>query len=177
MSRKAIGNTPKTIQNVFVLLLLSLFACLSTFLVTIGAQLYRSTVDSAEKNNTSRIMTAVVRSAIWAEDGGEVQVERFDSLGITTLTVVNEIDGEKYYKRLYCAVDPDPLDGEPRSFLWESYNSEEIEFRTELGETLCELNGFEPSIEGNTLKVDLESPNGTRSTIRMALRTGGGAAE
>ena len=177
MSRKAIGNTPKTIQNVFVLLLLSLFACLSTFLVTIGAKLYHGTVDSAERNNTTRIMTAVVRSAIWAEDGGEVQVERFDSLGITTLTVVNEIDGEKYYKRLYCAVDPDPLDGEPRSFLWESYNSEEIEFRTELGETLCELNGFEPSIEGNTLKVDLESPNGTRSTIRMALRTGGGAAE
>ena len=57
--RKVIGNTPRTIQNVFVLLLLALFACLSTFLVTIGAQLYRNTVDSAEKNNTTRIMTAV----------------------------------------------------------------------------------------------------------------------
>ena len=177
MSKSVGTHSPRTIQSVFVLLLLSLFACLSTFLVTIGAQIYRNTVESAEENSNSRIMTAVVRSAIWAEDGGEVQVEHFDSLGITTLTVVNEIDGEKYYKRLYCAVDPDPLDGEPRSFLWESYNSEEIEFRTELGETLCELNGFEPSIEGNTLKVDLESPNGTKSTIRMALRTGGGADE
>ena len=39
--------------------------------------------------------------------------------------------------------------------------------------TLCELNKFEPSIEGNMLKVDLESPNGTQSTIRIALRTGG----
>ena len=46
MNRKSIGNSPKTIQNVFVLLLLSVFACLSTFLVTIGAQLYRGTVDS-----------------------------------------------------------------------------------------------------------------------------------
>ena len=118
-------------------------------------------------------MTAVVRSAVWAEDGGEVIVERLDNLDITALTVVNEFEGEKYYKRLYCAVDPDPLDGEPRSFLWESYTSEEAEFRVESGESLCELKSFVPSIEGKTLKVELESPNGTKSTIRIAMRTGG----
>ena len=173
MSKPAVGHSPRIIQSVFVLLLLSLFACLSTFLVTIGAQIYRHTVETAEENSNSRIMTAVVRSAIWAEDGGEVQIERFDDLDITTLTIVRDIDGEKYYKRLYCAVDPDPLDGDPRSFLWESYNSEEIEFGIEGGETLCELNGFEPSVEGDMLKVDLEAPNGTKSTIRIALRTGG----
>ena len=166
-------RTPRTIQSVFVLLLLCLFACLSTFLVTIGAQIYRNTVDSAEENSHSRIMTAVVRSAVWAEDGGEVKVERFDDLGINALTIVNEYNGEKYYKRLYCAVDPDPLDGEPRSFLWESYNSSAVEFQADSGETLCELNRFEPSIEGNVLNVDLESANGTKSTIRIALRTGG----
>ena len=173
MSKPVGSHSPRVIQSVFVLLLLSLFACLSTFLVTIGAQIYRHTVESAEDNSNSRIMTAVVRSAIWAEDGGEVKIERFDDLDITALSVVNEFDGEKYYKRLYCAIDPDPLDGEPRSFLWESYNSEEVEFRVESGETLCELNGFIPSIDGNILKVELESSNGTKSTIRMALRTGG----
>ena len=172
-SKPAGSHSPRIIQSVFVLLLLSLFACLSTFLVTMGAQIYRNTVESAEDNSNSRIMTAVVRSAIWAEDGGEVQIERFDELGITALSIVNEYDGEKYYKRLYCAIDPDPLDGEPRSFLWESYNSEEIEFRADSGETLCELKSFEPTLEGNILKVDLESPNVTKSTIRIALRTGG----
>ena len=96
-------------------------------------------------------------------------------LDITALTVVNNFDGEIYYKRLYCAMDPDPLDGEPRSFLWESYNSDEVEFSVDSGESLCELNGFEPSIEGDTLKVDLEAPDGTKSTIRIALRTGGAA--
>ncbi len=173
MSKSVVSRSPRTIQSVFVLLLLCLFACLSTFLVTVGAQVYRNTVDSAEQNNNSRIMTAVVRSAIWAEDGGKVKIERFDDLDITALTIENEYDGVKYYKRLYCAVDPDPLDGEPRSFLWESFNSEDIEFRVDSGESLCELNGFEPSIEGNMLKVDLESSNGTKSTIRIALRTGG----
>ena len=175
MSKPVRTHTSRTIQSVFVLLLLSLFACLSTFLVTIGAQVYRNTVESAEENSNSRVMTAVVRSAVWAEDGGEVQIEKMDEYGITALTVVNDIDGEKYYKRLYCAMDSDPLDGEPRSFLWESYNSEETGFILESGESLCELNGFEPSIEGNILKVDLEAPSGAKSTIRIALRTGGAA--
>lgn len=173
MSKSVVSRSPRTIQSVFVLLLLCLFACLSTFLVTVGAQVYRNTVDSAEKNNNLRIMTAVVRSAIWAEDGSNVKVEHFDNLNITTLTIENEYDGVRYFKRLYCAVDPDPLDGESRSLLWESYNSEDIEFRVDSGESLCELNRFEPSIEGNVLKVDLESSDGTASTIRIALRTGG----
>ena len=173
MRKPAVGHSPRIIQSVFVLLLLSLFACLSTFLVTMGAQIYRNTVESADTNNNSRIMTAVVRSAVWAEDGGDVEIEHFDEMGITTLTIVNEYSGENYYTRLYCAVDPEPRDGEARSYLWESFNSEETEFRVDSGETLCELNAFEPSIEDGMLKVDLESPNGTKSTIRMALRTGG----
>ena len=173
MSKPVRNHSSRTIQSVFVLLLLSLFACLSTFLVTIGAQIYRHSVESAEENSNSRIMTAVVRSAIWAEDGGHVEIERFEELGVTALTIVNEYDGEKYYKRLYCALDPDPLDGEPRRYLWESFCSEETEFKADSGESLCELNGFEPSIEGDTLKVDLESAGGSKSTIRIALRTGG----
>ena len=174
MSKPAIGHSPRIIQSVFVLLLLSLFACLSTFLVTMGAQIYRNTVDSSEKNSNSRVMTAVVRSAVWAEDGGEVKIEHFDEEGITALCVVNDYNGEVYCKRLYCAVDPDPLDGEPRSYLWESYTSEDTEFSIEAGETLCELNAFVPSIEGKLLKAELESTDGTKSTIRMYLRAGGG---
>ena len=173
MSKSVSSRSHRTIQSVFVLLLLCLFACLSTFLVTVGAQVYRNTVDSADKNNNLRIMTAVVRSAVWAEDSSKVKVEHFDNLNITALTIENEYDGVRYFKRLYCAVDPDPLDGEPRSFLWESYNSEDVEFNPENGESLCELNGFVPSIENNMLSVELETPNGTKSTIRMALRTGG----
>ena len=172
MSKPVISRHPRIIQSVFVLLLLALFAVLSTFLVTMGAQIYRNTVDSAEENNHSRIASAMVRSTVWAEDGGDVMIEQLQD-GITALTVVYDYDGVKYYNRIYCAMNSDPLEGEPRSFLWESYNSEEIEFNPEYGETLCELNGFVPSIENNMLTVELETPAGTKSTIRMALRTGG----
>ena len=117
-------------------------------------------------------VSAMVRSTVWAEDGGDVMIEQLQD-GITALTVVYDYDGVKYYKRIYCAMNSDPLEGEPRSFLWESYNSEDIEFNPEYGEALCELNGFVPSIENNMLTVELETPAGTKSTIRMALRTGG----
>lgn len=163
MSRKTVASTPKTIQNVFVLLLLSLFACLSTFLVTIGAQLYRSTVDSAERNNTGRIMTAVVRSAIWAEDGGNVIVEKLDKWGITALTVVEEYDDETNYKRLFAY----------EGSLLETYTGDDLEFDPKYGEPLCELKEFEPELNGNVLTVHLKAVDDSENTIRMTLRAGG----
>lgn len=160
---KSVGHNPRTIQNVFILLLLSVFACLSTFLVTMGAQAYRSAVERADENNATRIMTAVVRSAVWAEDGGEVRVEEFGSLGMKTLTIVNDYDGEVFYKRIYC------MDGK----LYECFQGASQDFDPEYGEDLCDLKGFEPSISGRMLTVKLTSPNDTVSEIHTYLRAGG----
>ena len=163
MSRKVIGSTPKTIQNVFVLLLLSLFACLSTFLVTIGAQLYRNTVVSAERNNASRIMTAVVRSTVWAEDGGKIVIEKIDDWDITSLTVVEEYAEETNYKRLFAY----------EGSLMESYTGDDLPFDPKYGEPLCELKQFEPELNGNVLTVRMTAPDDTENVIRMTLRAGG----
>ena len=164
MSRKPGGaSTPKTIQNVFVLLLLALFACLSTFLVTIGAQLYRGTVDSAEKNNTTRIMTAVVRSAIWAEDGGNIIVEKPEGYDFNALTVINNVDGTNYYKRLFAY----------EGALLETYTEEGMEFDPRYGEPLCDLKEFEPELNGKVLTVRLKAADDTENTIHMSLRAGG----
>ena len=168
--RQTAGHSQKLVQNVFVLLLLSLFAILSTFLVTVGAQLYRKTVDSAEKNNNTRIMTAVVRSAIWAEDGGQVTVEKLGD-GMTALSVMHDYGGEIWVKRLYA------YDG----YLLESFTLYEDEdgdgdgFDPEYGESLCELSRFEPSLEGNLLTVELETKDHQTSTVRMFMRAGGAA--
>ena len=163
MSKSVVSRSPRTIQSVFVLLLLCLFACLSTFLVTIGAQLYRNTVDSAEKNNNSRIMTAVVRSAVWAEDGGNIIVEKIDDWGITALTVVEEYEDETDYKRLFAY----------EGSLLETYTGDDLEFDPKYGEPLCELKEFEPELNGNVLTVRLKGLDDTESVIRMTLRAGG----
>lgn len=163
-------RSPKMIQNVFVVLLLSVFAILSTFLVTVGAQLYRNTVDSADRNNNMRIMTAMVRSSIWAEDGGQVKVEslKYDveegpSGELTALSILHEYDGEVFVKRLYA------YDG----WLRESFTEKEMPFNPEYGEELCEIAGFEPAIEGKQLTVELETKDHQQGTVKMVLRAGG----
>ena len=169
MSKRS-ARSPKMIQNVFVLLLLSVFAILSTFLVTVGAQLYRNTVDSAEKNNNTRIMTAVVRSSIWAEDGGRVETEflKYDledgpSGELTALSILHEYDGEVFVKRLYAY----------EGWLRESFTEAEMPFNPEYGEELCEIAAFEPVIEGKQLTVELETKDHQSSTVKMVLRAGG----
>lgn len=163
MKKQTIQQPPRMIQNVFVLLLLALFAGLSTFLVAMGAQVYRNTVARSDSNNDSRILSAVVRSAVWAEDGGDVSVEKFDDLGLTALTITNDYDGDIYHKRLYCK------DG----YLWESFLSDERGFDGDTGESLCEAKEFVPVIDGHMLTVRVTDARDHESEIAVYLRAGG----
>ena len=154
------SKPPRMIQNVFVLLLLAVFAAMSTLLVTLGAQVYRGTVERANANNEARILSTMVRSALWAEDGvGQVLVEEQD--GVKVLAVVSTYDDESYVKRLYCH------DG----MLWESFTSSEYPFDVNSGESICEAAAFEPGIEEGFLTVNLTGVDGSRSTVQMKLRS------
>ena len=154
------NKPPRTIQNVFVLLLLAVFAAMSTLLVTLGAQVYRGTVERANVNNEARILSAVVRSSLWAEDGlGSVLVEEQD--GVKALCVVSDYDGERYVKRLYCH----------GGMLWESFTSSEYDFDLTDGESICAAQSFEPVIDNGFLTVRLVGRDGTESTVQLQLRS------
>lgn len=154
------ARQPRTIQNVFVLLLLAVFAALSTLLVTLGAQAYRSTVERADADNETRILSAVVRSAIWAEDGvGQVLVEEKE--GVQTLSIVSTYDDESYVKRLYCH----------EGTLRESFASAEYPFAPEDGESICQAQRFEPSLDAGLLTVRLVGVDGGESTVKLCLRS------
>ena len=161
---KPMHQPPRMMQNVFVLLLLAVFAVLSTLLVLMGAQVYRSTVARAAATNDKRIISAVVRSAVWAQDGGEVRIRSYD--GVDVLEIVDQFEEETYIQRLFCN------DGK----LWESYTSAEREFDIESGDTLCDLEGFEPSLDGHMLTIRLTMPGGEESELEIYLRAGGADA-
>lgn len=154
------SKPPRSIQNVFVLLLLAVFAAMSTLLVTLGAQVYRNTVERSNADNQARILSTVVRSALWAEDGlSQVCVEEHD--GVKTLAVVSTYDDECYVKRLYCT----------GGNLWESFTSAEYDFDIEDGESICQASAFEPSIDRGLLTVRLVSQDGVESTVVLQLRS------
>lgn len=157
---------PRMIQNVFVLLLLAVFAAMSTLLVTLGAQVYRGTVERSNANNQARILSTVVRSALWAEDGvSSIDVEEHN--GVKALAIETDYDGESYVKRLYCH------DGN----LLESFMSSEYDFELDSGESICQAAGFEPEIENGFLTVRLTGVDGGKSTVQMQLRSGLGVEE
>lgn len=162
MSNRMNGQ-PRMIQSVFVLLFLAVFAAMSTLLVTLGAQVYRGTVERANENNQARILSMVVRSSLWAEDGlGEVVIEDHD--GLQALAVVSTYDEETYIKRLFCR------DG----MLYESFTSAEYPFSPESGESLCEAAALELSLEKGLLNVLLTALDGSQSQVLLQLRTAGG---
>ena len=83
-----------SMQGVFVFMLLGAFAAMSTMMVLLGAQSYRSIVDHATQNNEGRTLGAYVRSMVRAQDAdGSVELEQRD--GMKLLALHETIDGEE----------------------------------------------------------------------------------
>ena len=163
MSAQKKQQPPMRIQNVFIFLLLAIFAISAIFLTALSAQVYRDTVDTANRNNASRIVTAIIRGAAQSEDAGTVSVR--EELGMPVLVFTNDYDGEIYYRRLYCA------DG----YLRESFTSEEREFQRDTGEPLTEIASFEPELRDGMLTAKIGMPDGGEETVYVYLRAGGAA--
>ena len=150
-----------SIQGIFVLCLLAVFAGISVLLVTLSARTYRNTVTLAETHNNQRVISAIVRSAVWAEDGvSEVLVEKWQDTPI--LAIRSVYDDEVYIKRLYCR------DGQ----LWESFTSEEYGFDGESGESICEAASFVPEMKDGCLVVTARNKDGSATETVVALRSG-----
>lgn len=168
---------PARIQNVFVFLLLAVFAISAIFLTALSAQVYRDTVQVSAQNNTERIIDAVIRGAVQSEDCGQVSVreeraavtdEDGEITGEETLKVLaftNDYDGEIYLRRLYCA----------GGWLWESVTAEEYGFTEGMGESLIEAVSFEPEINGNLLTAKVVTPDGAAADVSVYLWAGGAA--
>ena len=163
MSEKKKQRPPVRIQNVFIFLLLAIFAISAIFLTALSAQVYRDTVENSNRNNSARVVSAIIRGAVQSEDAGTVSVREED--GIPVLLFTNDFDGEIYYRRLYCA------DG----WLRESYTGAEREFNREMGEALIEVTSFVPEIQDHLLTARLETPDGQQTEVYAYLWAGGAA--
>ena len=157
------GRPLGRMQNVFVFLLLAVFAISAIFLTALGAQVYRDTVDVSGRNNEARITASLIRGAAQAEDSGTASV-RVEN-GIEVLIFENDYDGEIYCRRFFCA------DG----YLRESFASAEYEFEPEMGEPLIEVSAFGPRIEDGMLTVRITAPDGVTQEVYACLRAGGAA--
>ena len=166
---------PVRMQNVFIFLLLAVFAISAIFLTALSAQVYRDTVHASTQNNTERIIDAVIRGAVQSEDSGNalVREERAavaDEDGevtgedvIPVLVFSNDYDGEVYLRRLYCS----------GGWLRESFTAEEYGFTEGMGDTLTEAVSFAPEIRDGLLSARITLPGGETEEVFVRLRAGG----
>ena len=154
------GNTKvqHSMQGAFIFVLLGLFALMSTLMVLLGAQMYRSTVDHSQYNNEHRIMGAYVRSMIRSMDGGEISVEQPG--GIPALALKEIIDDDIYVTWLYVH------EGQ----LYEQFTELDEDFNPLDGTEICPANSLSAELKGGLLTVNLTDGDGVPSTVQVALR-------
>ena len=158
MKRKS-SSMQHSMQGVFVFVLLGLFALMSTLMVLLGAQMYRSTVANAQENNSRRVLSAYVRSMVRAEDSYQkVKVEEYE--GIKALSMYEDIGDEEYVTWIYC------YDGQ----LWEQFTDAGYGFDPEDGTPIGAATAFEPALEDGLLTVRLVNDQEEESTVQVALR-------
>ena len=147
-----------SMQGVFVFVLLGLFALMSTLMVLLGAQMYRSTVNNAQTNNARRVVSAYLRSMVRAQDGyASVEIEDHD--GTKTVSLYEDIGMDRYVTWIYAH------DGK----IWEQFTSAGYDFDPEDGTPIVEVGSFEPEVSDGLLTVRLTDGAGEPSVVRVAL--------
>lgn len=150
-----------SISNVFVFLLLGIFALFGTMLVLLGAGTYRHAVERSTIHNDTRIVTSYLRSMVRAADAeGGVSVEGTDASPI--LVLHGEEDGEAYITRLYVQ------DG----MLMESLADPDEEFDPEWGSEVCPVQSMRVELSNGLLTVHVETDD-MQSTLQILLYAAG----
>ena len=150
-----------SMQGVFIFVLLGLFALMSTLMVLLGAQMYRATVDSSQKNNQDRLLSAYVRSMVRAQDsGGTIDIEDFDGTPVLCMRESFDDAEDVYVTRLY------QHDGK----LYELFTRLDNGFALGDGTPICDAGSFDASMEGKLLTVNMTTGDGEPCEVRVAMR-------
>lgn len=152
-----------TASGLFTLLLLALLAIMGTLTVIMAAQAYRGAVARSDERAESRILRALPRNVVWAEDClGAIDVAEEEGLLVLRVIYADEEDEEEtYIKRVYC------YDGQ----LMELFTDAARPFNPRNGEVICPAQSFEPELNEGMLTVRVTGTQGQSYTVNTALRT------
>ena len=157
-----------SLTNALVLSLILLFAVLSIALIVLGTQAYQSISDTARENAQRRATAGYLLSRIQTFDrNGAMTIEHatLDGEEICILVLSEEIDGEIYQTRMYCA------DG----MLREQTVMQDIPLETaQDGEAIAQLEHLDVRMQGNLLTMEFMHQDGQVQTLHAMLHSGGG---
>ena len=151
------------VTNLLVGSMILLFAALSIALIVLGAQAYQAISETAYQNAQLRTTVGYVLSRVQGLDrAGAIRIEdvQLNGQNICVLLLSEEIDGEIYETRMYCA----------NGMLREQTVPQEIPLAdVQDGERIADLSAFGAQMEGNLLTFAFTKTNGECITLHAAL--------
>ena len=148
-----------------VLALLLVFAGISVALIALGGQAYRSILAAADENAQRRASVSYVLGRVRAFDAQDcVRIDgvTFDGETVDVLILGEEIDGELYETRIYCA------DGRLREQFVAADSALEA---SDDGEAIAALEHFEAEQNGGIIRLRFAHPDGDVQTVHAALHS------
>ncbi len=161
------------VSGLFVFLLLGLFAVFATVLALLGVRAYTAAAARTGVHSDARICTAYLRTMLRSEDkAGAISLETVTGqlpedggeAEVDVLALRENYDGDAYVTYLYVW----------NGSLREWFTDADEPFRPAEGEKICPADALTAELDGSLLSVEIQSGE-TRSTVQLALRTGGAA--
>jgi hypothetical protein len=157
------------VSSLLVLLLFTAFAVCVLLVLQTGAGDYRRLTDRDEASYSKRTAVQYIITRVHqADTAGNVLVGTFDALPGSseeqqgdTLFLVEDIDGESYCTRLYCA------DG----YLRELFSAQEETFVPGDGEAVLPALQLQARRSGDRLELELTQTDGTVQQIVLCIRS------
>lgn len=153
------------VTGLFSFALFGAFVLLSLLIVVIGVDGYRGVVDSAEEVASTRASISYVAGKVRAHDAaGSVRIERRGDVDM--LVLEQSFDDEERYETLIYFMD---------GALRELFTSVGSGVEPDYGARIASLSGFDMAMEAENLLRFTATTKGGDVTLRVALRSGGGA--
>lgn len=151
------------VPDIVILMVLGIFAVMSTLLVLYAAVGYRNTVDRNERNNIHRVTNAFIMNAARSADKeGMLTVTETD--GVQVLEIREVYGAECYVRRLYCT----------NGYLRELYTSQDNAFNpgnTDAGDELCALQELTFVLDDGLLTAGWTDMAGEKGCICVSVRS------
>lgn len=152
------GEKKHTINLVFTIALLGIFALSALFVAVLGAQVYGRTAEKMDENYSSRTSLVYITEKIRQCPGKDISIE--DVEGNQALVLTQEIDGAKYESWIFEA------DHKLREVM--------VPAGTPVsaidGQAIMDVNLFSLGLEDDLLKIIVFDKNGGENTVMISVR-------
>lgn len=160
--RSVQGETPHIFGELFVFLLLGMFAVFSLMAVVVGAGVYRSVVQAGSPDGQAVIPLSYLANKVRALDAqGAVSVLEDETVGVV-LTLTEQYEDEALVTRIFVH------DG----MLREQFGYADAPLDPELSEQLLQVEAFDAHMDEGGVALCVRMPDGTSDSLYLALRSG-----